>query len=662
MSAQVPFTFDDVAIYFTAEEWVLLQDKQKELYQSTMMEHYDTLMSLGFLTCKPGIITSIEKGEEKFCLNSDDGEKVKEREVFSVGAPHPTNREIKTEVEKPPPRAFLAANRKQMLEAIRKHLLFTKQKRLAASGALPVAPLQQNSQEKVAEVEKLAIQRERCPSGHHLAVKDNNRVIADKEPHPGTRSKAVPHEPTIFIRDSSLRKNNEEGRSLSPVREQQTSKKAVLQEHQSPSRIAKTRLQTGFQNGKLTEGGNTPVNGDLSLNGKEQRFERVTRSSRQRQIIRNLENIEHPPAEKRPRRKNRKINTEGVKLRRTSRNLCKEKTVHNWQKADNQKQPNKSAKKQNTPHEATLGLANKCPKPGKNSSKLFCEEEMSKRRGNHSCDACSKRFRTQTALAHHMKTHTDERPYKCTECLKCFRQSSHLVAHLSVHTGLKPYKCKTCDKSFRQKATLNNHERIHTGEKPFLCSICGKAFSRSEVLHVHQRIHTGERPYSCNDCGSSFSHSATLVAHRRMHTGEKPYKCTECGNRFSRYESLTVHWRLHTGEKPYACSECGMRFTQSLTLVVHQRTHTGVKPYTCSECGKSFRHSASLVVHKRIHTGEKPYPCRECGKNFSQASSLRLHKHFHNRQKYKCNECGKSFNHWSKRNEHQQMHTAENPN
>ncbi|XP_030052327.1 uncharacterized protein LOC115465749 isoform X2 [Microcaecilia unicolor] len=43
---QVPLTFDDVAVYFTLDEWRKLEDWQKELYKTTMQENYDSLESM----------------------------------------------------------------------------------------------------------------------------------------------------------------------------------------------------------------------------------------------------------------------------------------------------------------------------------------------------------------------------------------------------------------------------------------------------------------------------------------------------------------------------------------------------------------------------------------------------------------------------------------
>ncbi|CAM2115258.1 unnamed protein product [Caretta caretta] len=57
-------TFEDVAMYFSSAEWVLLGEEQRQLYKHVMWENYQTLVSLGIQTPKPVVISSIERGEE----------------------------------------------------------------------------------------------------------------------------------------------------------------------------------------------------------------------------------------------------------------------------------------------------------------------------------------------------------------------------------------------------------------------------------------------------------------------------------------------------------------------------------------------------------------------------------------------------------------------
>lgn len=43
--------FEDVAVYFSAEEWLLLARWQRELYQEVMMDNYDLVACLGKEQC-----------------------------------------------------------------------------------------------------------------------------------------------------------------------------------------------------------------------------------------------------------------------------------------------------------------------------------------------------------------------------------------------------------------------------------------------------------------------------------------------------------------------------------------------------------------------------------------------------------------------------------
>ncbi|KAM5140501.1 zinc finger protein 566-like, partial [Mantella aurantiaca] len=51
--------FDEVAIYFSKEEWDCLNKEEKEMYKEVMMDNYQTLQSLGRIIEKPSIISMI---------------------------------------------------------------------------------------------------------------------------------------------------------------------------------------------------------------------------------------------------------------------------------------------------------------------------------------------------------------------------------------------------------------------------------------------------------------------------------------------------------------------------------------------------------------------------------------------------------------------------
>ncbi|XP_069605203.1 gastrula zinc finger protein XlCGF57.1-like [Ranitomeya imitator] len=171
-----------------------------------------------------------------------------------------------------------------------------------------------------------------------------------------------------------------------------------------------------------------------------------------------------------------------------------------------------------------------------------------------SCSECGKCFNHKSNLVTHKITHTGEKPFSCSECGKCFAHKSVLVTHQITHTGEKPFSCSECGKCFNHKSNLVTHKTTHRGEKPFSCSECGKCFAHKSVLVTHQITHTGEKPFSCSECGKCFNRKSNLVTHKITHTGEKPFSCSECGICFKWKALLVRHQSSHTEEKPFSFS------------------------------------------------------------------------------------------------------------
>lgn len=146
------------------------------------------------------------------------------------------------------------------------------------------------------------------------------------------------------------------------------------------------------------------------------------------------------------------------------------------------------------------------------------------------CAEYGKSFSTKYSLVQHQTSHTRAKPYECSEGGKAFGHRSTLTQHQEIHSGERPFVCSTCGGAFLHKRALTQHKKTHTGEKPYRCDACGKTFSRSSSMKEHKRIHSGIRPYGCSECGNTYITKSNLTKHKKVHSTARPMNNVNEGN------------------------------------------------------------------------------------------------------------------------------------
>ncbi|XP_044149951.1 zinc finger protein 883-like [Bufo gargarizans] len=134
------------------------------------------------------------------------------------------------------------------------------------------------------------------------------------------------------------------------------------------------------------------------------------------------------------------------------------------------------------------------------------------------------------------------------------RLSEELLREFDIE---RLFRCKECKKYFRHQSTLIRHQLSHS--LAVTCHDCGQKFGKLLRLFLHRCKHERRRPYKCKFCRKGFSFQSLLRLHQLTPHSSQPGKSEDKSSKFLQLPSKEA-------------SPNTRKFTAPASPLLHQKT------------------------------------------------------------------------------------------